>query len=153
MKNTKHNEEDKVVLEISPLVDIEDHIELKYNLSAIMSELSNRNRFQVDIREDSFADVLFKDGNFNIFLIEGNISTSYITNSFQDAMMFLSGEDDFVNIDLEENKYQEIIPELIEEMDSLVEYYSQLEDKTYFKSTAHEQLESIYKTIGNLLKI
>lgn len=143
------SQEERIVLEISPVIEAEDYIELKYNLSAIMSGLATENCFQVEITDSSFADVFYSDGEFKIDLVDGDLSTSYVTSSFEDAMMFISGEDDF---DVEESpSEEELIEEIIEEMGSLVEYYSMFESKQEFKTSSYEQLECLYASLGRIL--
>ena len=113
-----------------------------------MSGLATESCFQVEISENSFANVTYEDGSFNICLVEGNTSTTYSSSSFEDALMFISGEDDaFCKAEDDLN----FLAESIEEMRSLVEYYDVSECAREFKSSAYEQLDFLYESLGRIL--
>lgn len=119
--------EEKIILEISPIIDIDDHIELKYNLSSLMSGFSSRDSFQVNISDDSFANVSYKDSKFEIDLIEGRNVYSTNVASFEDAMKVIFGEFIIESKNIEEDDLiQEKIEENLDELDRIYEFFKDL---------------------------
>lgn len=87
--------ESSIVLEVSPFVDLDDHLGLRYNLGALSSGIGTETMFRVMLDEkDCTAQVYALSGGDMSIIIFGDGIRQFVAQTVDEAIMILVNGDD-----------------------------------------------------------
>lgn len=131
--------EEEVTLEISPVVDVDNILELRYNLSALMSGIRDSDYFSVIIGPNNEAVVEVVDSGLKITHSDGININQHNFSNINEAFNFLQGVEDEWECENLSGRQRELFKVLNKNLNDLSEFI--LEDEEL------DELEKIQQSL------
>ncbi len=143
-------EEGAIVLEVSPLVDIEDHLELRYNLGALSSGIGSSDRFKVTSDDGHSANVAAMSDGSLLITVYGESIRQFLADDVDEAIMILVNGDD---MPIEMEAGYEFDKEVSDDIDLMFEIVDRLDRRLDFNSSYSfgKRLLEVRATLDDLI--